>query len=311
MRPETIRNKTILLSALNWGMGHVSRCISLIEQLQNQENTVIIACSDNQSVIFKSYFPTIQTIHHEDYPFTFKGKGNFEKDLLSIYYKLFIRFKKEKSEVEQLFVDFNIDLVLSDHRYGFVTEKCPSIFITHQLNLPVKWYAKWIDYFHKSLIQKFNFVWVLDTPTSKFADELSRNFSVKNVEYIGIHSRFSLYPSTQKSIEKVVIISGPEPYAQQFFEEQLKIAASQNEKTIIITPNKYNYTIPSTTAIEIVQSKDWKQLDSIILKAKKIISRAGYSTIMDIEFLSCESELTATPGQSEQSYLEEVNKQKP
>ena len=48
---------------------------------------------------------------------------------------------------------------------------------------------------------------------------------------------------------------------------------------------------------------DWKQIDSIILKAQKVISRAGYSTMMDLAFLETKSELIPTPGQKEQEYL--------
>jgi uncharacterized protein (TIGR00661 family) len=308
MKPEDIQNKKILLSVLNWGMGHVSRSISIVQQLLNQNNKLFIACSENQRVIFNSYFPEINYINHCDYPFQFKGNGNFEKDLLLSSYKLYKRLKKEKIEVAEMVFTHTIDLVISDHRYGFITEKCPSIFITHQLNLPIKWYSKWVDYIHKNLLKKFNHIWILDTPTSKFAGKLSVNHHFKNAYYIGIHSRFSLYPKEEIKTETVVIVSGPEPYAQQFFEEQIKSATSKNEKTIIITPRNYRNPLPYNNNIEIKQSINWKEIDSIILKAKKIISRAGYSTIMDIQIVGCNSELTPTPKQSEQAYLEIINK---
>ena len=43
--------------------------------------------------------------------------------------------------------------------------------------------------------------------------------------------------------------------------------------------------------------------DQAILHAEKVISRSGYSTIMDLYFLDCDSELHATNGQREQEYL--------
>jgi hypothetical protein len=66
-------------------------------------------------------------------------------------------------------------------------------------------------------MKKFSSIWILDTPESKYAGKLSVNKNLKNCEYIGIHSRFSLYPTIEKTFPNIVIISGPEPYAEQFF----------------------------------------------------------------------------------------------
>ena len=80
MKPEEIQNQRILFSALNWGMGHVSRSIPLIHQLKNQDNILFIACSPAQQKIFEAYFDNLNFIHHEDYPFRFNGRGNFSFD---------------------------------------------------------------------------------------------------------------------------------------------------------------------------------------------------------------------------------------
>ncbi len=97
MKPEFIKNKTILLSPLNWGMGHVARCIPLVHQLIEQENRVVIACNEAQKKIFFNYFPNLDYENHEGYPFKFKGKGYFEKDLLLRLFKLNKRFNIEKN----------------------------------------------------------------------------------------------------------------------------------------------------------------------------------------------------------------------
>jgi hypothetical protein len=302
MKPESISNKTVLLSPLNWGMGHVARCIPLIHQLIQQENRIIIACDASQKQIFLTYFPNITFENHEGYPFKFQGKGNFGKDLLVRIFKLNSRYKLEKKEVEQLIKKHSVDLILSDHRYGFISQKCTSIFITHQLNLPVSWHSKLADLIHKKRISPFQFVWVLDTLDSRFAGKLSVNKTFKNIEYIGSYSRFSLYEKEEKTIPLVVIVSGPEPYSKQFFKQQFEIANKKKEKTVFIVPANYP-TKSQFEQIDIFPSSDWKVTDSIILKAKKIISRSGYSTIMDVNYLEVESELFATKGQNEQEYL--------
>lgn len=307
MKPEEINNKKILFSVLNWGMGHVSRSISIIQQLIQQENQLFIACSEKQQIVFQSYFPDLNYIQHEDYPFKFKGNGNFEIDLAFNSISLFKRIKKEKLEVNKIIAENAIDIVISDHRYGFHSQNIQSIFMTHQINLPVNWIFNWVDRIHKKLILKFTTIWILDTPNSTFAGNLSRNKNLENCEYIGVHSRFSLYPSTEKSISKIVIVSGPEPYAKQFFLTQLEKAEKANKKIIFIIPS-IEYIQAKSENIQIISSSDWKKCDELILKAKKIVSRAGYSTIMDIEILKIESELHPTKGQKEQEYLFQMRK---
>ncbi len=199
-----------------------------------------------------------------------------------------------------------INLILSDHRYGFFTKKCQSIFITHQINLPVSWHLKIIDRIHKKLIKSFDSIWILDTPDSKFAGKLSVNNYFKNVRYIGPISRFSMCKREEKIYPLVVIISGPEPYSKLFFKQQFEIANQKKEKTIFIVP-KNHPTKTKFEQIEIFQSTDWLLTDTIILKAHKIISRSGYSTIMDLHFLNSEKELFPTKGQKEQEYLNQIN----
>ena len=301
MKPEEIKNKRILFSVLNWGMGHVARSISIIHQLKLQDNIVFIACSEGQKKIFLDYFPDINFIQHNDYPFSFKGKGNFTLDLLLALPALNKRLNLEKNEVKKLIKNHKIDICISDHRYGFQNQECTSIFITHQLSLPLPFLYKFVNSLHQQLIKKFNYIWVLDTEKSLYAGKLSVNKKFKNLYYIGIQSRFGLYPKTEKCIEKIVIISGPEPYAEQFFQSESKKAEQSKEEVVIITPKHYSNSTKTNIIIQL--SDDWKKCDEIILKAKKIVSRSGYSTLMDIVYLACEKELIPTPGQYEQAYL--------
>ncbi len=81
MQPSQIKNKRILIAPLNWGYGHVARCIALIRELQANENEVLIAADRAQQKIFSCYFPNITMIDHMGYPFKFSMLGNFSLDL--------------------------------------------------------------------------------------------------------------------------------------------------------------------------------------------------------------------------------------
>ena len=54
-------------------------------------------------------------------------------------------------------------------------------------------------------------------------------------------------------------------------------------------------------------SKSWKEQDVAILSASHIVSRSGYSTIMDLELLKTRATLFPTKGQREQEYLYDLH----
>lgn len=301
MLPTDIKKQRVLLSPLNWGMGHVSRCIGLIDILLRNDNTIFIACSADQQAIFQQYFKDVTFIDHDGYPFEFGGKGKFSLDLLKSFSALKRRQNEERTQVENYVDFFEIDCVISDHRYGFRSRKVNSIFLTHQLNLPVKWYERWGQNIHINYLRSFDEIWVLDTEDSKYAGKLSRNDAGLTVQYIGILSRFGRYVLKEtKTIDSLIVVSGPAIYAKQFLEQQLESFKTDEGHNVLIAPKEI------LEALEIENShpsNDWLKCDHYFLSSKKLISRSGYSTLMDAICLEIPCEITATPGQAEQEYL--------
>lgn len=306
MKLEEVKEKRILLSALNWGMGHVSRCIGLIYQLQAQGNEVIVACDTAQQQVFESYFPEIQSVFHAGYPFDFSGNGTFASDLFANRKKLFPRFAKEQKEIEVMIADHQIDLVISDHRYGFFSKKTPSVFVTHQLCLPLKWYQFPAQFFHKKLMGNFQQIWCMDTPDHMLAGKLSDPIPQISIENIGWFSRFTPKAEVQTIYDLLFVVSGPEPYAEQFFKEIARFSRAQTGEMVCIAPQFYlSDEIPSN--LQVVLAGDWKNNDAYFYQSGTIVSRAGYSTLMDLKVLGKKAILVPTPGQEEQVYLAKLH----
>ncbi len=284
-------------------MGHVARSIAIIQQLIDQQNQVFVACDDDQKAVFEVYFSQLHFIAHRPYPFQFSGKGKWASDLFQQRKKLLERFAQEQKEVEQYIADFQIDAVLSDHRYGFFSKSKPSAFITHQLHLPVKWFQKPMQYIHQKLMQNFSSVWVLDDEKSTLAGKLSEKIGHKDLHYIGWKSRFQLPGNESKPCDNLYLVSGPLPYSQDFLNECIGMAKMQSGNNVCIYPK--GLTLPSNLPENLIclPSTDWKLMDSYIRGAKFIISHSGYSTLMDLKFLNTSSRLIPTPGQTEQIYL--------
>ena len=287
-------------------MGHVARSVGLIRDLLLRENEVFVACDAVQRRAFESYFPALTYIAHAGYPFAFSGKGTFGLDLFRNRRRLLARYGQEQGEVAQIVSDWQIDLVISDHRYGFFSKAVPSIFVTHQLHLPLRWYqwpAQWV---HRKLLQHFGHVWCLDTADHHLAGKLSEPISHPDIAYIGPFSRFA--PDTRGEIQytHLFVVSGPEPYAETFFGEVLRFATGKEDAMACVVPKNYETgEIPAN--LTVYTAEDWQETDLLFYQSGWIVSRAGYSTLMDLEVLDKNAILIPTRGQAEQLYLGQLH----
>jgi hypothetical protein len=311
MLPTEIQSKNVLLSPLNWGIGHVSRCIPLIYKLLENGNSIFIACDTAQKNVLVQYFgQKVKFIEHQGYPFQFSGKGNYTYDLFFSLGKLLKRSKQELKEVESYVQELKIDIIISDHRYTFRSEKIYSIFMTHQLNLPISWFQFPFKLYHKKQIRKFDSIWIVDKAKNSLAGKLSVNKHFPNSSNIGWLSRFMLYPKNDLKSGSVLIISGPKEYWSNLFNMFSRELESNEIQTIV----------GSSEIQELIQSKklkqnfhasnDWIETDKLLLNTKKIYGYIGYTTLMDCKVLECEAKLIASPGQLEQEYLETLKQKK-
>lgn len=307
MYPKDIHNKRILIASLNWGLGHVARCIPIIKDLKSRNNQVWIACSDIQKDVFSSYFNDVNYISLSDFPFKFKGGGHFTLDILLQSPILFKKFKREKRFVNNLLNNLTIDLIISDQRYSFRSKRCASIFITHQLHLPNFFLKYFFQKVHLKNLSKFKHIWICDTKESEFAGDLSRNKNLSNCFFIGPQSRFNnADPNRYKDIDHTLIISGPKAYHYTLIQYFLS-KVDENQVNCVISPCNIDADLVdklnSLNISQITISRNWEESDSSILRSKKITSFCGYTTLMDLHFLNIDSDLIATPGQNEQKYL--------
>jgi hypothetical protein len=169
------------------------------------------------------------------------------------------------------------------------------------MNLPEDT-PRMVSMLHKNWLSDFNEIWLFDDREINLAGKLSIG-DHPHCTYIGFYSRFQLLDTPKQGGGVVGIVSGPEPYADQLFELFLKIASSSVQKMTIICPERLAVSVPSN--VELIH--DWELGDQAILSADLILSRNGYSTLMDLAVLGKKAILIATPGQSEQMYLAELN----
>lgn len=298
---STITHKTILFSPLNWGLGHVSRSVPLIQQLINQGNELIICCNTDQEEFYRDYFPFLWFVDHQGYPFDFKGRGEFVKDMLFNYRKLKRRRDKEILEVKELVKVFTPDLIISDQRFGFRHRQVKSIIISHQLTLKLPFYAQIGQLMNKVLLKKFDEVWV---PDGK--ENLSGELSQSKIEHkrVGLMSRFdNKLEELPYKYKYLAVVSGPMPYAKLFLENLCqRLEKVEGKHAVVASLELFDYKTQKDN-VEVYYQPDKEGLERLFAEAEVVISRSGYSTLMDLTRLKKKALLIPTKGQTEQEYL--------
>lgn len=285
-----IFNQRIFFGAMNWGMGHISRSIDMLRQLENQGNHLAIACNAEQEQIMRSYFPEAEYLALDGYPFYFSQKGFSSFHFLLQTPKLRQHIALEKKWVRDILKRKPFDLILSDHRYGFRHEDIPSVFITHQCELPLPWYGQIIQRIHASYLNAFDFCWIVDSELERFAGKLSSRPKIPSY-YTGPLSRFE--DAVQRKKWNIMVLNGPKAF------HKLLIYHFKKELSTLDYVIGRHPEIPA----HIPQIVSWREADLLLSEAKCIYSFCGYSTMMDVSRLGCAWRTIPTPGQREQEYL--------
>lgn len=296
--PSRITNKRILYTCLDWGLGHVTRSVDIIRELQKNQNIILFCGTEFQISCIQQWLPDLDTFVLQQRTIQFKGDNRFNREAMRNVLNVFRQTKQLQKEVQNLCVHFQPDILISDHVYAFHSETIPSILITHQVSLPAST-PYWIKAIHHQFLKKFNFLWVVDSPDLKLAGLLSD--LTKNASYIGIRSRFISTNGNQENSHPnygVLLLSGPEVYANQI----LKLFPEKYQfRFVLISP----YDVPKTVSNHfhaVIKATD-KQADSWIQCCSILVSRNGYSTLMDLVRLDKQAILIPTKGQHEQEYL--------
>lgn len=304
--------KNILISPLNWGLGHATRIIPVIDYCVTNGKNVIIGGNGSSLELLKIRYPNLVYVNIPARELKYGTRKAINIRLvvnLLIYLFSFVRGRMlTKSIVKK----YNIDTIISDNRPEIFYKKSKSFYITHQVNVYISLkeniISRILTKMHRSFLKKYNFCLVADIEgVNSISGRLSMNTTGLPLKYMGPISRFSLIepiPAMNVEYDIVCIVSGPEPQ-RSIFENILIEKFSSSEHKILIfrgLPGK-SEELASIGNIVFVNHCEDSEFLKYLLSAGLIICRSGYSTIMDLMVIGKKALLIPTPGQPEQEYL--------
>ena len=303
----------VLVSPLNWGLGHATRDMPVIRKLLELGHEVTIAACGNARAALSQEFPDGASIEFPDYPSPYSSSRFFlPKFVLSLPLML-KAVAEERRTIAKIVERDTYDLIISDNRLGVYSRKVPSLFITHQLHyhLPM---AAWPfeiaavrlnGYLHS----RYDRVIVPDNPPGErsLAGKLSRadtGTTRSLAYYAGILTSIKQLACSE-DLDHLFMISGPEPQRTQLENILLPMVAELEGTSVVLLGSPNGSKNHSGSKRYFVKSyATTEEKINLMNRAKFIVCRSGYTSMMEIAELRKRRALfIPTPGQTEQEYL--------
>ena len=270
---------------------------------------VLIAAEGATRALLMNEFPNLTFLHVLGYRVKYsRKKSNLPFVLFLQIPRVLLTIMNEHRWIKRIVKKHKIDAVISDNRFGLYDPSIPCIYITHQLLIKTSniFTEKIAQNIHYLFIKKYTECWVPDAKDDGLAGELSHPEKLPvHTRYIGPLSRFTFKTAVPIAYDLLITISGPEPQRTIFECIILKGLKSYKGRTLLVRglPGVDRLPVSPGSHIEIRNHLPASEMNEAMLQSSMIISRSGYTTIMDLVKLHKQAILIPTPGQREQEFL--------
>jgi len=305
----------IIYGACSWGLGHATRSLPVIRKLIAEKHKLtVISNGRSLEVLKKELGDSASYVDIPDYPMLVSENTRQFIAKSMVYWPVFIkRIEDGLAELQKILDKKPYDCIISDARYDMYSKKIPSFFISHQMRimnpLHIKMFERAMERFNMFFFRRYVGVIVPDFKEQNLSGELSHNLkriNEKKIHYVGVLSDFKKR-ALKKDIDYLISISGPEPQ-RSFLEEKLAAQVEALEGNVVMTLGKAeNYSVVKKKHLTTYTFVNKDLREELLNRAKLVVSRSGYSTIMDVAVIGTKALFIPTPGQIEQEYLSEYH----
>lgn len=308
----------VIYGVCSWGLGHATRSLPVIRKLIDEDNEItIISKGRSLELLKKELGKDIEYIDIPDYPMLLSENARQFMVKSLVYWPMFIRrMQSGLSKLTKMLETRRCDVIISDGRYDIYSKRVPSFFISHQIRimnpLRIKMLESGSEIFNLFFFKRFVGVIVPDFRDDDLSGDLSHNLrrlDEGKIHYVGVLSDFKK-KNMKKDIDYLISISGPEPQ-RTILEKKLLSQVDQLDGNIVVTLGKSEKKgMLSRKNIATYSFLTKEKREDLLNRAKLVVSRSGYSTIMDLAVVGAKALIIPTPGQIEQIYLADYHKRR-
>lgn len=302
----------ILVAPLDWGLGHAARCVPVIHALMEHGAVPVIGADKAPLVLLREEFPLLGHVRIPGMEVRYANGRSQAWAMAKQFPAMLRQVRKEQHMFERLRRELALDAVISDQRFGIHAAGLPSVLITHQL-FPFGPFAQGVARrINRRHIDRFDLCWVPDhSDAPGLSGALSHGTDIPpQTRFIGPLSRFTDMGviRADSRYRVVAVISGPEPQ-RTMLEDAVRSQLQKIEGSHLIISGKPGSGDLQHGNIRTVGHLKAEELSAAMRNAELIISRTGYTTLMDLDAIGRGALLVPTPGQLEQEYLGRLHRE--
>jgi hypothetical protein len=300
-----LSGKRILVAPLDWGLGHAARCVPIIEGLIARGATPVLGADKGPLALLRGEFPQLDHVRIHGVDVRYSRTSNQLWSMARQFPAMVRSVQAERAIFERIRAPLRLDAVISDQRFGLRSPELPSVIITHQVFPFTPFAQAALRKLNLRHLARFDRCWVMDEPESPgLAGELSHGSALpKNARYIGAVSRLRRRGARKEQYDIVAVISGPEPQRtllEQVLIEQLRTLPGEH---LLVLGQPAGGRHERIGHLDVRAHLNGTELAQAMIGARLIVSRSGYTTLMDLAAIGRSALIIPTPGQEEQEYL--------
>lgn len=296
----------ILVAPLDWGLGHATRCVPIIQRLLARNAMPIIGADAGPLALLRAEFPQLEFVRLPGVEVRYSKTSNQLWSMARQFPAMVRSVQAERAAFDRIRHDVRLDAVISDQRFGVRCAELPSVLITHQVFPFTPLAQRALRKLNLRHMNRFDRCWIMDEAQPPgLAGELSHGDALTpNARYIGVVSRMSsAKQGVARSYTIAAVISGPEPQRTLLEQRLLDALHALPGDHLLVRGQPQHPRDEQRGNVRMRSHMSGTELANAMHGAELVVSRSGYTTLMDLAAIGRSALIIPTPGQAEQEYL--------
>lgn len=308
-------SRRILYGVYHWGLGHATRSLVLIRALvaRGDRVTILMQPGAGMQLLQSELGNAVEYYPFRDTPAPFSRYPAvfYIRMSLSMPWVL-AGYKREQQLTEHLVAERHFDCVVSDSRIGVWSRAVPSYVIFHSIHqiIPgrIRWMERLVEWGQRDLLRHYAKILIPDIEAGGgLSGDLGHgpyfDWGEGRLAYIGPLADVRR-PEFGEDLDYFFSVSGIEPQ-RRLFAERVLAALPQLHGRMVVTlgdPAR-KHEVRQVGEATVYGYLDRAHQAEMLNRARVVITRSGYTTLMELAELGKRALFVPTPGQSEQEYL--------
>ena len=313
--------RKILYGVYHWGLGHATRSLGLIRALlaHGDAVTIVIAPGPGMRLLQSELGDACDFHPFRDTPAPFsRYPAIFYLRMAAAMPWVLAGYRREHRLAERLVKERRYDCVVSDSRLGLWSRAVPSYCIFHSIHQRVPFLSRsterFVEWGQRDLLKGFTKVLIPDIAdggglSGWLGHDPAFDWGKGRLVYIGPLSSVPRM-DVEQDVDVFFSVSGIEPQRGLLEDMVLEALPKLSGRIVVTLGRPHNDGERREVAGATVYGYlDRRRQAEMLNRARLVMTRSGYTTLMELAGLGRKALFVATPGQSEQEYLARLHRE--